>query len=89
MNRRKPNYVQFILDLLKEIPMGETVIFGETEVFKATAVKRLLKRKHKKGQLLEYKCVTKKIFDPEENAQITGIYITRKSYANRNLSYIA
>ena len=88
MKTKRQKITSLIQDVLKAITVGETMSFGETEVFKASDVNRFLKRKHEKGQFLEYKCVTGKIFDPKENTEITVMQITRNPCVNFSLSYI-
>ena len=52
-----------ILELLKEIPIGKARKFRETEELKATSVYNFIHRRHKKGELLEYNVLERKIGD--------------------------
>lgn len=82
MKAKRQKIAPKILAILKEIPYGKAMIIIETEDFKAPSVNRFLKRRHKRGQLREFKFVQRKFKDK------TAIFITQKLNINFPFSYI-
>ena len=82
MKAKRQKITPIILALLRKIPYGKAIVIVETEDFKAPSVNRFLKRRHKRGQLREFKFMQRKINDK------TAIFITRKLNINFPFSYI-
>jgi len=73
MKAKRHKIAPIILKLLEKIPKGKAMMMIETKDFKAPSVNRFIKRRHKKGELQEYKFMQRKI-----NNHL-AIFIARKS----------
>ena len=90
MKTKKHNVAPIVLAVLKRIPYGKAYVLRETEELKANSVHRFLNRRHKKGQLRDFKCITRIIYgdDRRKNALLKAIFIARERQANYTFSYI-
>ena len=92
MKTKRHEVAPIILAKLKRIPYGKAIVFKETEEFKGNSIQRFLKRRQKKGQLRDFYCVTRIIYDdqdPQEKKNLGKlIFIARRRQANYNFSYV-
>ena len=74
MQTKRHTVAPTVLALLKTIPEGKARVLTETEELKGKSIQQFLRRKHKKGQLREFKCITRIMSDPRR----TNIYLCHK-----------